>query len=137
MKLTKKPYGVCTGGVYGFSYNHRNWMKLILNETRHLELSNHINHKTIGLVLSEIWFFEVYPRFLSLDLTRVACVGHKSYIASNWVQPILLESLHIEQHPIKISESNSISVATSNLLKLHHVLIGQEQQFKSANFKSL
>ena len=74
-------------------------MTLILNETRHLELSNHIHYTAIGLVLSEIYFFEVYPRFLPLDLTKVAYVGHNSpYTTSNLVQLILLEILHIQQH---------------------------------------
>ena len=98
-------------------------MKIFLNEIKHLELSNHINYKVIGLGLSEISFFEVYPRFLPLDLTKVACAGHNSpYTTSNLVQRIFLESLHIEQHLIKISESNSVLVAPSNLLKFPHVL---------------
>ena len=50
----------------------------ILDETRHLKLFNHVNYKAIRLVLSEICFFKVYPRFLPLDLTRVSCAGHNS-----------------------------------------------------------
>ena len=82
-KLTRidwveKPYGVGTCEVYGFIHSHQNLMKINFTETRHLDLSNHINYKAIGLVLSEIWFFEVYPRFLPLDLIGVGCVGHNS-----------------------------------------------------------
>ena len=128
VNLTRKPFSVRTCEVYKLIYKHRNEMKPILNETRHLEFFNHINYKAIGLVLSKIWFLEVYPRFLPLDLPRVACAGHNlAYITSNWVQRILLESLHIGQHFVKISESNSILVAPSNSAKLPHVLTGQRQ----------
>ena len=50
----QEPWTCSYVGVYGSSYNYQNLMKLILNETRHLELSNYRNYKVIGLVLSEI-----------------------------------------------------------------------------------
>ena len=47
-------FDVRTCEAYGFGHIHQNLMKQILNETRHLDLPNYINYKTIGLVLSEI-----------------------------------------------------------------------------------
>ena len=79
-------------------------MRPFLNETRLLELSNYLNYKSIGLVLKEIWFFEVYLGIPCSILGSMGCEGYNSpYTAWNWVQPIFLESLHIGKHPIKIS----------------------------------
>ena len=50
----ERPYSVCTCEVYGFVYSHQNLIKPILDETRHQELSNDINYKAIGSVLTEI-----------------------------------------------------------------------------------
>ena len=76
--------------VYSFTYRQQNLMK-ILNETRHQELSNYINYKAIISVLTEIYIFEISPRFLLLVLTRLGFVGHNSpYTTSNRVQKILL-----------------------------------------------
>ena len=95
--------------------------------TIYIGLSNHINYKIIGLVLSEIWIFKVYPRFLPLDLTRMACAVHNSpYTTSIIVKLILLESLHLGKH-IKISKPNSTLVTPSNLLKLPYVMTGLTQ----------
>ena len=128
MKLTKKTPRHLYWQSLWLRLQPTNSMKPILNEIRHLALLNHINYKGIGFVLSKIWIFEVYLRLLSLYLTKVACTGHNSpYTTSNWVQPILLEILHIEQHPIKILESNLVPVAPNNLLKLPHILTGLEQ----------
>ena len=103
-------------------------MKLILNKTRHLELSNHINYKAIGLILWEIWFFEVYLGILCSVLGSTCYEEYNSpYTTWNWVQSILLESLHIEKHSIKILESNSVPIAPRKLLKLPHVLTRLEQ----------
>ena len=89
-----KAYGIYTCGVYGSSYDHQNLMKLFLDETRHLRIYNHIKYKAIGLVLSEIWFFEVNPRILSLILSRLDFKGYNSpYTPSNWVKPIFFMNL--------------------------------------------
>ena len=103
-------------------------MKLILDETRLLGLSNHINYKSILLVLKEIWFFEIYLEILCFISGSMGCEGYKSpYITRKWVQPIFLESLHIGQHPIKILEFNSISFAPNNSPKLPFILVEQRQ----------
>ena len=58
----------------------------------HLEISNNINYKAIGSVLSEIWIFEVNLRILSRIMTSMGCEGYDSpYTTSNWVKLILLE----------------------------------------------
>ena len=115
----EKPYGSPYGGVYGSSCSHQNLMKPILDETRHPKLSIHINYKAIILVLREIWFFEVYLGILYSILGSMGCEGYNSpYITRKWVKRILLESLHIEQHPIKISELNSVPIAPSNSINL-------------------
>ena len=68
-------------------------MKPILDEAKYLELSNHINYKAIGSVLSEIWIFEVDHRILSQVLARHEFEGHNSpYITLNGMQQILLKS---------------------------------------------
>ena len=69
---------VCTSGVYDTAYNHKNGMKSILYETRHLDLSNHINYKVIELVLREIWFFEVYLEILCFVPGSMDCEGYNS-----------------------------------------------------------
>ena len=48
MARDENPKTVRTGGVYGSTYNHRNGLKLFLDESRHLD------YKVIGLVLREI-----------------------------------------------------------------------------------
>ena len=79
-------------------------MNLVLYETRYLGLSNYIKYKAIGSVLSELWIFKVYPGILCPLLGSMSCEGCNSpYITLNWLQKILLESLHIGQHLIKIS----------------------------------
>ena len=68
-------------------------IKPILDETKHLELSNHINYNAIESVLSEIWIFEINSKILSWVLTRQEREEHNSsYITLNGVQQILLES---------------------------------------------
>ena len=39
--------------VYGFTYGHPNLIKLIIDENRHQDLSENINYKVIGIVMSE------------------------------------------------------------------------------------
>ena len=72
--------GMCPyGGVYGFICKHQNLMKLFLDETKYPELSNHINYKSIGLVMRELWIFEenpwilysVWPVWVMKDITRL------------------------------------------------------------------
>ena len=114
-----KPYGVRTYIVYGQKSNHQNLINLFLYETIHLELSNHIKYEVIGLVLQELWIFKIYLRILCSLLNSMSCEGcNSSYLIQNWIQQILLESLHIGQHPIKISEFDIILIAPSNSMKL-------------------
>ena len=88
----EKPWTCPYCEVYGFVFRYQNLMKLILYEIRHLELSNHINYKAIGSVLSEIWIFEVNFRFLPLVLTKLGVARHNSpFTTSNWVKLIILE----------------------------------------------
>ena len=52
-------------GVYGLVCRHQNLMKLFLDKTIYLGLSNHINYKVIGFKTKEIRIFEIdsYPLF--------------------------------------------------------------------------
>ena len=80
LNLRRCPYD----GVYDLFCGHRNLMKPFLDETRHLEIFNHINYKSIGLEMKEIWIFEVNPWILSPVLTSTSSVRHNSpYIEWN------------------------------------------------------
>ena len=54
IKILGKPYVVHIDVMCLPSFGHYNLIKPFLDETRLLRLSNHINYKSIGLVLSEI-----------------------------------------------------------------------------------
>ena len=73
--------------------SHQSLINLFLYKTRHLALSIHINYMAIGLVLSELWIFEVQPEILGFPLGSMSCEGCNSpYKNPNWVQRILFES---------------------------------------------
>ena len=79
--------------MYGSQSGHWNLKGLFLDKTRLPGLSIHINDKSIGLMLREIWFFEIYLEILGSILGSIGCEGYDSpYTTQNLVQPILLES---------------------------------------------
>ena len=57
--------------LYGLTCRGQNLMKLFLEETRQSELSNHINYKSMGLEMRELWIFEVLLWILSTVLTSI------------------------------------------------------------------
>ena len=58
-RFPQNSYGVHTWALYGLAYRLQTEMKLFLDDNRFLGLSLHVNYKDSGLVLSELWIFEV------------------------------------------------------------------------------
>ena len=58
LEILGKPYMFRTIMVYGPLSGNKNLIKLFLDETKLLVLSKHINYKSIGLVLREIYFLK-------------------------------------------------------------------------------
>ena len=105
-------YSIRTHKVYGSISSYQNLMNLFLYEARHLKLSKHINYKAIGIVLREIWIFEINHRILSLVLSRLDFDGHVlPYTHSNWVQLIFFRNLRhrVTFHKNFITKFNSCS----------------------------